>query len=158
MLRRSTFSIEPPLPLLVTGIAGVAGYNVLPYLQARYPGQVIGIRQRDNWRLSGPGIVECNAEDRQTLEKLFDEYRFAAVLDCAGNCALKSCELDPAMAWRINVEGVRNLLEICVARQVRFVHLSIDLVFSGTGDGGHVESDPTDPVTVYGKTMVAAEE
>jgi dTDP-4-dehydrorhamnose reductase len=158
MLRRSTFSAEPPLPLLLTGIAGVAGYNVLSYLQARYPGQVIGIRQRDNWRLTGPGIVECNAEDRQTLENLFDEYRFAAVLDCAGNCALKSCELDPAMAWRINVEGVRDLIEICVARQVRFVHLSVDLVFSGTGEGGHVESDPTDPVTVYGKTMVAAEE
>ncbi len=42
--------------------------------------------------------------------------------------------------------------------QARFVHLSIDLVFSGTRDGGHVETDPTDPVTVYGKTMVAAEE
>ena len=131
---------------------------MLPYLQARYPGQVIGIRQRDNWRLSGPGIEECNAEDRATLERLFEKYQFAAVLDCAGNCALKSCELDPAMAWRINVEGVRNLLEICVKRQVRFVHLSIDLVFSGTGSGGHVETDPTDPVTVYGKTMVAAEE
>ena len=38
------------------------------------------------------------------------------------------------------------------------MHLSIDLVFSGTGDGNHVEDDPTDPVTVYGKTMVAAEE
>src|SRR5262249_33345222 len=85
-------------------------------------------------------------------------YQFATVLDCAGNCALKSCELDAAMAWRINVEGVRNLLEICLARQVRFVHLSIDLVFSGTNGGGHVETDPTDPVTVYGKTMVAAEE
>ena len=39
----------------------------------------------------------------------------------------------------------------------RLVHLSIDLVFSGTRGGGHVEDDPTDPVTVYGKTMVAAE-
>jgi dTDP-4-dehydrorhamnose reductase len=158
MLRRSTIAIEPPLPLLVTGISGVAGYNVLPYLQARYPGQVIGIRQRDNWRLSGPRIEECNAEDRQTLEGLFDKYQFAAVLNCAGNCALKSCELDPAMAWRINVEGVRNLLDMGAARQLRFVHLSIDLVFSGTNGGGHVETDPTDPVTVYGKTMVAAEE
>ncbi len=62
------------------------------------------------------------------------------------------------MAWRINVEGVQDLLEICVRHAVRFVHLSIDLVFSGAGDGGHIESDPTDPVTVYGKTMVAAEE
>ena len=119
------------MPLLVTGVSGVAGYNALPYLQARYPGQVIGIRQRDNWRLSGPGIEICDAEDRGRLEELFDQYRFAAVLDCAGNCALKSCELDPAMAWRINVDGVRNLLEISLQHRARLVHLSIDLVFSG---------------------------
>ena len=41
--------------------------------------------------------------------------------------------------------------------RVRLVHLSIDLVFSGNGPGGHVEDDPTDPVTVYGQTMVASE-
>src|SRR5207249_5138644 len=38
------------------------------------------------------------------------------------------------------------------------VHLSTDLVFSGTGTGGHVETDPVDPVTIYGKTMAQAEE
>jgi dTDP-4-dehydrorhamnose reductase len=147
-----------PLPLLVTGVAGVAGYNALAYFQSRYPGQVMGIRQRDNWRLAGEGIVACNAEDQCGLAELFEQHRFAAVLDCAGNCALKSCELDPAMAWRINVEGVRNLIGLARQYDCRFVHLSIDLVFSGTRDGRHVEEDPTDPVTVYGKTMVAAEQ
>ena len=45
------------------------------------------------------------------------------------------------------------------------MHLSIDLVYSGQekvpdtfSDVGYIETDPTDPVTVYGKTMVAAEE
>jgi len=147
-----------PLPLLITGVAGVAGYNALAYFQAKYPSQVFGIRQRDNWRLDGPGIVACNAEDSQALAQLFDEYRFASVLDCAGNCALKGCELDPDMAWRINVGGVKNLLSQFSRRPVRFVHLSIDLVFSGVGAGNHVEEDPTDPVTVYGKTMVEAEQ
>src|SRR5205085_9196182 len=37
------------------------------------------------------------------------------------------------------------------------VHLSIDLVFSGSGYGRHVETDPVDPVTVYGKMMVESE-
>jgi dTDP-4-dehydrorhamnose reductase len=148
---------RPPLPLLITGIAGVAGYNALHYFRARYPGQVVGIRQRDNWRLTGEGIVPCNAEDRGELARLFDQHRFAAVLDCAGNCALKSCELDPAMAWRINVEGVESLLAVTSGRDVRLVHLSIDLVYSGTHGGGHIEDDPTDPVTVYGQTMVAGE-
>jgi dTDP-4-dehydrorhamnose reductase len=158
MYRPSNLVANPPLPILVTGISGVAGYNALPYLQARYPGQVIGIRQHDNWRLTGPGIEICDAEDSDGMRRLFDQYKFAAVLDCAGNCALKSCELDPTMAWRINVDGAKNLMEVAVERGARLVHLSIDLVFSGDKGGGHVETDATDPVTVYGKTMVAAEQ
>jgi dTDP-4-dehydrorhamnose reductase len=106
------------------------------------------------------------------------------VLNCAGNCALRACELDTRLAWRTNVEGLTNLLSIVVERDVRLVHLSIDLVYSGKDEIGkvragaspppltgvplggedaparcaYVESDPTDPVTVYGKTMVAAEQ
>ena len=38
---------EVELPLLVTGIAGVAGLNAFKYYRAKYPGQVIGIRRDD---------------------------------------------------------------------------------------------------------------
>lgn len=149
---------ESPLPLLITGVSGVVGYNALPYFLARYPDSVVGVRQRDNWRLNGSGIVACDAEDAAGLTQLFDRHRFGAVLNCAGNCALRSCELDPAMAWRINVEGVENLLRVIQGREVRLVHLSVDMVFSGNRDGGYMEDDPTDPVTVYGRTMVEAEQ
>ena len=145
--------------LLITGVAGVPGYNALAYFAAKYPGRVVGIRQTNNVRLVGPGVVACNAEDREGLERLFEEHQFAAVLDCAGNCALRQCEVAPELAWRINVEGVRNLLTQTVPRGVRLVHLSCDLVFSGAdGRGGYVETDATDPVTVYGRTMAAGEE
>jgi dTDP-4-dehydrorhamnose reductase len=147
-----------PLPLLITGIAGVPGYNALHYFRAKYPGRVFGIRQADNVRLAGPGIVACNAEDRDSLARLFDKHQFAAVLNCAGNCALKACELDPALAWRINVDGVRNFLSQSVPRGARFVHLSVDLVFSGDRPGGYREEDPIDPVTMYGKTMAVGED
>lgn len=152
-----------PLPLLITGVAGVAGYNALDYFQQKFPGRVIGIRQQDNWPLTGPGIVACNAEDRFRLAELFDEYQFRSVLYCAGNCALRACELDPRLAWRINVEGLLSLLSVIADEEVRVVHSSIDLVFAGR-DGmprswsGYNEQAPTDPVTVYGKTMVAAEQ
>lgn len=149
---------EVPLPLLVTGVAGVAGYNALAYFSQRYPGQVVGIRQADNWPLSAPNIVACDAENRGELLRLFDRRRFRAVLDCAGNCALRACELDSRLAWRTNVEGLVNLASIIAERDVRLVHASIDLVFAGRAGGGYVETDRTDPVTVYGKTMVAAEQ
>jgi dTDP-4-dehydrorhamnose reductase len=142
---------------LVTGIAGVAGYNAFRFFRDQYPGQVIGIRRRDNWPLSGPGIVACDGDDRDELKRLFDRHQFAAVLNGEGSCKLKSCELDPAMAQRINVHSLSNLLDMFVGTTTRLVHLSIDLVFSGTRGGGHVEEDFTDPVTVYGKTMVEGE-
>jgi dTDP-4-dehydrorhamnose reductase len=159
----------PPLPLLITGVAGVAGYNAFHYFRARYPGEVIAIRQDDNWPLTGEGVVGCDAEDHPRLCALFEEYQFQSVLNCAGNCALRACELDSRLAWRTNVEGLINLLSIIVERDVRLVHLSIDLVYSGERTGSrtspstlptppYTESDPTDPVTVYGKTMVAAEQ
>lgn len=150
---------EVRLPLLITGVAGVAGYNAMDYFRRLYPepGQVIGIRPVKNYRLVGPGIEACDVEDTQALRSLFDRYAFASILDCAGSCALKSCELDPAMAWRVNVEGIRNLLEVIQGSSVRLVHLSIDLVFSGNGAGNLPEPTPTDPVTIYGKTMSVAE-
>jgi dTDP-4-dehydrorhamnose reductase len=159
MIRLAKQSVQPPLPLLITGIAGVAGYASLRFFQAKFGTRACGIRQRDNYKLSGPGIYACDAEDRDTLAALFRSHRFAAVLNCAGNCALKKCELDPAMARRINVDGVNNLLDVIddQPHQVRLVHLSIDLVYSGRYGGTHVEDHATDPVTVYGQTMVEGE-
>jgi dTDP-4-dehydrorhamnose reductase len=145
------------LPLLVTGITGVAGYNALHHFQRRFPGQVIGIRPVRSWGLRGEGIIALDAEDRSGMGTLFDQFRFGSVLNCVGNCALKSCELDPAMARRLNVDSAANIVANCNRYGCRLVHLSTDLVFSGTGAGNHVESDPTDPVTVYGSTMVAGE-
>jgi dTDP-4-dehydrorhamnose reductase len=149
---------SPPLPLLIPGIAGVAGYNAFHYFQSRYPGQVIGTRRVDNWPLAGQGVEPCELHDRDSLARLFDRYQFASVLNCEGTCKLKSCELNPALAERVNVDSVRNLLEQVRGTTTRFVHLSVDLVFSGTAGGGHVEEDRPDPVTVYGKTMLAAEQ
>ncbi len=156
MIEKPPYS--PPLPLLITGVAGVAGYNAFEYFRARFGRQVIGIRPRNSWRLSAPGIVGCDMEDQADLEQLFGEHRFAAVLDCSGNCALKKCELDPTMARMMNVGGLESLLSTIAGHDVRLVRLSIDLVFAGRDGGGYTEDTATDPVTVYGRTMVEAEE
>jgi dTDP-4-dehydrorhamnose reductase len=149
--------LESRLPLLITGVSGVAGYNALFHFQARYPGRVVGLRPTQTWQLVGDGVVALDTEDLDGLRRLFDRHGFGAVLNCTGNCALKSCELDHAMAWRTNVTSASNLAVTSRAFGARLVHLSSDLVFSGRGAGGHVETDPVDPVTVYGKTMAEGE-
>lgn len=146
------------LPILVTGITGVAGLAAFRALSRQYPGQVIGLRPVQTFRLNGPGIVALDADDLAGLRNLVREFRFGSVLNCVGNCALKSCELDPAMARRLNVTTAEIIGELAGATGARLVHLSSDLVFSGaSGLGNYVETDSTDPVTVYGKTIVEGE-
>ncbi len=157
MITKAEIKNEIALPLLITGAAGVAGYNAYQHFQAKYPGQVFATRRVDNWPLRGEGILPCDVDDLPTLTRLFDKHEFKSVLNAEGTCKLKSCELDPIMAERINVLSIRNLLT-AMPKEVRLVHLSIDLVFGGTRGGDHVEEDETDPVTIYGKTMVSAED
>ncbi len=153
-----TSDSTPSLPLLITGITGVAGFNALRYFRERYPGQVFGIRPRQTWRLVGDGIIPLNAEDGPGVKDLFQTYRFRSVLNCTGNCALKSCELDPKMARQLNVKSAAVIVENVLAHDCRLVHLSSDLVFSGKGRGNYVEDDPVDPVTMYGMSMVEGED
>jgi len=145
------------LPLLVTGVAGVAGFNAFAWFRQKYGDLVIGQRPVNNWPLTAPGIVGVDLDSPAAARKLFRDYEFKSVLNCGGSCRLKGCELDPGMAHRVNVSSVESLL-LAAADTPRLVHLSIDLVYSGTRGGNHLESDPTDPVTVYGSTMVQAEQ
>jgi dTDP-4-dehydrorhamnose reductase len=144
--------------MLITGIAGVPGYNAFHYFRSRYGDSVVGIRQSSMWPLQGEGIVACDVEDTSEVERLWDQYRFASLLNCAGSCRLKSCQLDPQMAHRVNVVGTENMMRCAKRHDARVIHLSIDLVFAGRFHGAYLETDLPDPVTVYGEKMVQAEE
>ncbi len=149
--------LTPRLPLLITGVSGVAGWNALPYFRRRHPGRVSGIRPTATWQLTADDVIGLDTEDRAGLLALFETHRFRSVLNCTGNCALKSCELDPAMARRTNVDSAANIAEVSRRFGARLVHLSSDLVYSGEGAGGYVETASVDPVTVYGRTMAEGE-
>ena len=149
---------DPPLPLLITGGTGVAGYAALAYFQTRFPGRVYAAVQETDVDFPAPDLLFLDLRDYAALERLFDEKKIAAILDCAGNCALKACQLEPKIAWDLNVEIVRNLATYSRSRGIRLVHLSVDMVYGGRPGGGYVESEPTCPVNVYGQTMAAGEE
>lgn len=148
---------RPPLPLLITGITGVAGYNALAYFQARFPGQVFGILPPDTVGFSAPDCILCNMENQAELSAIFDKYSIQSVLDCAGNCALKACQLEPKIAWSLNVEVIRNLAMLTRLHSIRLVHLSVDMVFGGRPGGDYREDEPPSFVNVYGQTMVEGE-
>lgn len=151
------------LPLLVTGISGVAGLNIFAFLRKRYGDLVLGQRPVNTRRLSGPGVNGIDLEDTQGIARLLTEQGIRSVLSTGGSCALKGCELDVQMAQRVNVGTVASLLDAISSlpkggKSIRLMHLSIDLVYGGARGGWHRESDPADPVTIYGRTMLEAEQ
>ncbi len=84
-----------PLPLLITGVSGVAGWNALPFFLRLWPGRVIGIRPNATRQLVADGVVALDTEDRAGLHALFEKHRFGAVLNCTGNCASQIVRIRP---------------------------------------------------------------
>ena len=64
------------------------------------------------------------------------------------------CEADPALARRLNVEATAWLAEL--AEDLPLLFFSTDLVFDGA-KGAYRETDPANPLSLYGETKLAAE-
>jgi dTDP-4-dehydrorhamnose reductase len=94
-------------------------------------------------------------DDEDAIRELFEREQPSLIVNCAGVCDVGTCEQSPEFAHIVNVVGTRMLLEYA-PRDARIVHLSSDHVFSGD-NGPYDESSPTDPISVYGRTRVAAE-
>ena len=94
-------------------------------------------------------------DDELAVSQLFAAETPDLIIHCAGVCDVGTCEQSPEFAHSVNVEGTRILLDYA-PRDARIVYLSSDHVFSGDG-GPYDEATPPDPISVYGRTRVAAE-
>jgi dTDP-4-dehydrorhamnose reductase len=107
-------------------------------------------------RKSPPGIERgIHLDDPVAMYELFATESPQLIIHCAGVCDVEKCEESPEFAYSVNVDGTQLLIEHAPAA-ARIVYCSSDHVFSGD-TGPYDEASPTDPVSVYGKTRVAAE-
>lgn len=94
-------------------------------------------------------------DDAAAVRDIFARERPALIINCAGICDVETCERSPDFAWAVNVLGTRLLCEHAPP-DARIVHCSSDHVFGGD-HGPYDEVSPTAPISVYGRTRVAAE-
>ena len=91
------------------------------------------------------------------VKSLLSQYQPDLIINTAAVTDVDGCEEDRLNAWRLNVDGVKNLL--IPARRIpgcRLVQLSSDYVFDGTKPPYDEQSRPH-PVSYYGKSKLAAE-
>lgn len=130
-------------PLVVTGASGQLGhaFTKLLGLGAVYV-------DRSSLDLTSP-------DDIGPVIRTIDP---SVVINCAAYTAVDAAESDRTTAHLVNALAVEELARVCRDVDARLVTYSTDYVFDGTKQGPYVESDPTDPINVYGATKLEGEE
>ncbi|WP_299211033.1 dTDP-4-dehydrorhamnose reductase [uncultured Tateyamaria sp.] len=80
-----------------------------------------------------------------------------AVINAAAYTAVDAAETDTELAHAINADAPGAMARACAARDIPFVTISTDYVFSGEGEAEWLPTDPTDPQGAYGLTKNAGE-
>ena len=148
--------------ILVTGAVGQIGSELTVALRERYGVENVvaaGHHTEPSVALREGGPFErLDVKNREQLEGVVDQYNIdtifhmAAILSAVG-------EEKPQLAWRVNMDGLYNVLE--VARERHLVHVfspsSIAVFGPETPPDPAPQAPPLRPTTMYGVTKVAGE-
>jgi dTDP-4-dehydrorhamnose reductase len=93
-----------------------------------------------------------------TIERSMTEVRPTLVINTAAYTAVDAAETDEAAAFALNATGAGAIARAAAARKVPIIHVSTDYVYDGRKATPYVETDPTSPASVYGRTKLAGEQ
>ncbi len=147
--------------ILVTGACGQIGSELTPALRARYGSEnvVASDIAEPTPALRDAGPFEfVDVTRREQIEEVVERYKIdtlyhmAAILSASG-------EKNPQLAWRVNVGGLYNVLE--VARERELVRVFCPSSIAVFGPETPKENTPQEtvlrPTTMYGITKVTGE-
>lgn len=97
-------------------------------------------------------MPEVDITDLQLLEDLVKKENIGAIINCAAFTAVDKAESCEELTAKINVDGPKNLALAAKSVGAKLVHISTDYVFDGKSCLPLKETDPTQPIGVYGKT------
>jgi len=80
-----------------------------------------------------------------------------ALVNCTGYHKTDEVEGRATEAFQINAHAVAVMAKVCRARRIRFVHISTDYVFDGESRRPYLETDPANPLNVYGASKLLGE-
>jgi len=148
--------------ILVTGAVGQIGSELTMTLRERYGKDNVlatGRKTKPSETLLDSGAFEfIDICKRETVEKVVDEYdidtiyNMAAILSATG-------EERPLLCWDVNINGMKNILEIALERDLNrvFVPSSIAAFGPETPQDNTPQETVLKPKTMYGVTKVAGE-
>lgn len=133
--------------VLVTGANGQLG-RTFQVIASQYP-------EHDFFFANSSQLDITNSN---SIDKAFNDINPEITINCAAYTAVDLAEDEPSAAFAVNAEAVRNLVDACKKYNAAIIHISTDYVFDGTGKIPYVETDPVNPLGIYGKSKRKGEE
>jgi len=133
--------------ILITGSNGQLGNSVKKF-ESQYP----------QTKFVYTDVADLDITKWDDVEAYVKEGGFTDIINCAAYTAVDKAEDNYKIAQLINAIGPANLAKASKLYQARFVHVSTDYVFDGTGHQPYIESDLTAPPSAYGKSKLEGEQ
>ncbi len=100
---------------------------------------------------------ELDIIETKEIQAAFKKYNPKFCINCAAFTDVLKSEKQPSLAFKINVEGVKNLTQICNDNETILIHISTDYIFDGSKKRPYVENDKANPLNAYGMTKYLGE-
>lgn len=142
------------MKLLITGASGLYGSKLAQMALA----QNIEVYSSDIQGLSVYGsFVKLDISGKEQVEAAFKAIKPDVVVHAASLTDVDKCETNKELAWKVNVEGTKNIADSAKTAGSFLIYISTDYIFSGE-KGSYKETDKPDPINYYGLTKLKAEE
>lgn len=93
-----------------------------------------------------------------SIAEAFAAVRPTLVVNAAAWTAVDAAEAEAEAARRANVDGPAALARLCAEAGIPLIHVSTDYVYDGAKGAPYLETDPTSPTGVYGRTKLEGEQ
>lgn len=133
------------MKILVTGVKGQLGYDVVQEGESR------------GLEMLGTDVDNMDITDAGQVKRVIEEYKPDALIHCAAYTAVDAAEDNQELCRKINVDGTRNIAEVCKDMDIPMMYFSTDYIFDGQGENFWKEDDPKKPLNVYGQTKYEGE-
>ena len=132
------------MKILITGTNGQVGHALMRELTEH---ELIGLTRQG-----------CDLTNLDQIRQVIDQYQPDLIINPAAYTKVDQAEDEPELAFKINRDAPRVMAEKAREYHIPLIHFSTDYVFDGEKKEGYLESDPTQPLGVYGQSKCAGEE
>ncbi|MBI5449669.1 NAD-dependent epimerase/dehydratase family protein [Candidatus Gottesmanbacteria bacterium] len=144
--------------IFVTGAFGLVGSDLVPQLAKKYGKKnVIVLGNKTIGKHFHGVLAKGDVRDKKTLEKIIKQYNISEVYHLAGLLSVGG-EKNPDLAWDVNINGLRNILDLARDYKLKVFWPSSIAAFGPTTPKQKTPQHTVlEPTTIYGVTKLSGE-